>query len=392
MSDRERIRKLQEQLAQAEGVIEALRSHQVDAIVGKDDVALVRLREAEDALRVSEDLNRRTLQALSAHIVVLDQQGRIIVVNEAWTKFARRNAAGDSATVAVGANYLEACRPAVAAHDPAAVAALAGIEAVLGGRQEQVTLEYPCHSPQEERWFLMTVVAFGAGGAVITHLNITARKQAEEKLHASLHEKEVLLKEIHHRVKNNLQVISSLISLQADNLADECQRDLFGDLRDRVRSMALVHEKLYETANLARIEFAEYVRHLLHYLWRAHGSVAAAVNLKLDLQPVWLSAETAVPCGLILNELATNALKHAFRGRADGEMMVALQRRKDGQVSLQVRDNGIGLPVGSDWRQSRSLGLQLVQMLSVQLHGTVAVRGDGGTEFEFVFEPPKPPS
>ena len=142
-------------------------------------------KQAEAALRASEELNRRTLQALPAHIAVIDRQGRIVTVNQAWLEFARSNEAAGSPAVAVGADYLAVCRRAAVANSPEAAEALAGIEAVLAGSREQFSLEYPCHSPQQQRWFLMTVAPFGAGGAggaVITHVNISARRLAEEAL------------------------------------------------------------------------------------------------------------------------------------------------------------------------------------------------------------------
>jgi PAS domain S-box-containing protein len=229
-------------------------------------------------------------------------------------------------------------------------------------------------------------------------LEITERKQAEQALQKAhdelekqveertreLHEKEVLLKEIHHRVKNNLQVISSLVGLQANGSQDESVRDVLRDVTDRVRSMALVHEKLYQSSDLSRIDFGEYTRGLLAYLWRAHGNVAAAVHLTLDLESVALPIVSAVPCGLILNELAGNALKHAFRGRDEGEVVVSLHTGRDGRIRLSVRDNGVGLPPGFDWRKSNSLGLHLVQMLSGQLDADVEVTGGEGTRFEIV--------
>lgn len=209
-------------------------------------------------------------------------------------------------------------------------------------------------------------------------------KQVEARTR-ELGEKEVLLKEVHHRVKNNLQVISSLVGLQADGSEDEKVRETLRDVIYRVRSMAMVHEKIYRSADLARLDFAEYIRSLLSYLWRAHGAAAAVVRLTLDLHPVLLTVDTAIPCGLILNELAGNALKHAFRGRSGGEVTVSLQETADGRICLGVRDNGVGLPVGFDWRQTSSLGLRLVQMLAGQLDGAVAVRQEKGAIFELVF-------
>ena len=218
------------------------------------------------------------------------------------------------------------------------------------------------------------------------------RKLAEERLRASVAEKEVLLKEVHHRVKNNLQIISSLISLQADSLADGQLQGVLGDVRDRVRTMALVHEKLYQTDDLARLDFAEYGSSLLQYLWNAHGAATGNVRLNMSMVPLILPVEMAVSCGLILNELVSNAIKHAFPS-GGGEVTVTLEQDPaTGAACLRVRDNGVGLPADLDWRQSASLGLRLVQMLAGQMHGTVQTgSGSGsdsspGTEFRVNFK------
>ena len=219
-----------------------------------------------------------------------------------------------------------------------------------------------------------------------TNLDITEHKLAEAQIKATLAEKEVLLREIHHRVKNNLQVISSLVSLQADSLADEGLRPLFDDVRDRVRAIALVHEMLYQTSDLARLNLAEYAASLLQYLWRSHGTLAGKVRLQLAIAPVVLVVETAVTCGLILNELAGNALKHAFPGGREGEVTVGLDADPTtGMACLWVRDNGVGLPPGLDWRQTRTLGLRLVRLLASQLRGTLATGAGPGTEFQVSF-------
>jgi PAS domain S-box-containing protein len=244
------------------------------------------------------------------------------------------------------------------------------------------------------RPFLTRVIPLkDAAGRVLqwfgTNTDISVLKQAEDQIKASLAEKEVMLREIHHRVKNNLQVISSLVGLQADGTEDETVRAVLRDVTFRVRSMALVHEKLYQTGDLARIDFAEYARSLLSYLWRAHGSAAAPIRLTFDLEPLSLPVDIAVPCGLILNELAGNALKHAFRGRNQGEVAVSLHRTPEGHSLLCLRDNGVGLPPQLDWRQAPSLGLRLVQMLAGQLNATVEVSGGEGTKFEITFVPPE---
>ena len=220
-------------------------------------------------------------------------------------------------------------------------------------------------------------------------IEIDERKQVEERLQSSLHLKEVLLKEIHHRVKNNLQVISSLVNLQADTIDNPDVRGLFRDVRDRVRSMALVHEKLYQSEDLACVPFDAYVESLLNYLRHAYGHAEAAIRFTMNLQPVLLSVELAVPCGLIVNELITNALKHAFPGRDRGEIVTDLYSSPDGTVSLRVRDDGIGLPPELDWGRLRSLGLRLVQMLIGQLNATLEFNGADGTEFQITFKLPK---
>lgn len=219
------------------------------------------------------------------------------------------------------------------------------------------------------------------------NLDISRLKQAEEQIKTSLAEKEVMLREIHHRVKNNLQVISSLINLQVEHQADEKVRSVFGDVRDRVRSIALVHEKLYQTGDLAQLDFAEYAVSLLQYLWRSHGALAENIRLNLAIDPVVLPIEIAVPCGLILNELAGNALKHAFPQRG-GQVTVSLEHDHDSvtpAVCLRVRDNGVGLPSDFDFQHSRSLGLRLVHILSGQLRGTVETGVGPGTEFRITF-------
>jgi len=234
-------------------------------------------------------------------------------------------------------------------------------------------------------------------------VDITERKRAEEALQQAhgelaqqmeertreLREKEVLLKEIHHRVKNNLQVISSLVSLQANGSTDATVREVLRDVTGRVRSMALVHEKLYQSASLARIDFAEYSQSLLASIWRTHGALEIAVGLRLTLEPLPLPVDIAVPCGLILNELAGNALKHAFRGRTGGEVTVTLDRAGDRRGRLRVHDNGIGLPAGWAWRQADSLGLRLVRMLAEQVNATAEMSRDHGTTFEMTFELPE---
>ncbi len=217
---------------------------------------------------------------------------------------------------------------------------------------------------------------------------ISERKRAEERIKASLAEKEVLLKEIHHRVKNNLQVISSLLFLQSKSIKEQEILEIFQDSQSRVRSMALVHEKLYQSQDLARIDFGEYVRSLANYLLRSYSAGSHRVELAIDIAAVFLSIDTAIPCGLILNELISNSLRHAFLDGRAGKIHVELQENEGGQLELTVSDNGTGLSEELDFRNTTSLGLQLVNSLVRQLDGAIALDRQGGTTFQITFVDP----
>lgn len=216
--------------------------------------------------------------------------------------------------------------------------------------------------------------------------DITLRKRAEEQLQASLEEKEALLKEVHHRVKNNLQLISSLLSLQSARIKDPKVAELLAESRNRVRSMALVHENLYRTGNFARIPMASHIESLCAHLTRAYGVPSQRVELALRIGDVQLDLDRAIACGLIINELVSNALKHAFPDARVGRVCVELQSVGEKQQVLVVGDNGVGFPPDLDYRRSDSLGLQLVDDLTQQLHGTLAVKRDAGTTFTITFD------
>jgi PAS domain S-box-containing protein len=216
--------------------------------------------------------------------------------------------------------------------------------------------------------------------------DITARKRADEALRNSLREKEVLLKEIHHRVKNNLQVISSLLSLQSEYLKDEAMIKVFKESQNRVKSMALIHEKLYQSANLAEIEFSDYLRELTTQLFRSYGIGAHGVSLNVHASEVLLAVDRAIPCGIIVNELVTNALKYAFPDGRGGRIDIDLHPVSDDQIWLAVRDNGVGFPADVDFETSDSLGLTLVRMLADQVQGEVILQtAERGAEFIMTF-------
>jgi PAS domain S-box-containing protein len=215
--------------------------------------------------------------------------------------------------------------------------------------------------------------------------DITARKRAEEQVLASLREKEALLKEIHHRVKNNLQVVTSLLHLQADQLREPAVRAAFAETQNRIRSMALLHEQLYRSQDLARIDLREYVTQLCDHLLRTYGMSPNRVTLDLSIADLTVDLDLAIPCGLIINELVSNALKYAFPDGRCGRVEVRLQPQGGGEYALTVRDDGIGLPDNAEGPGRKTLGLQLVQGLVAQLRGTCRLHRCGGTTAVVVF-------
>lgn len=228
-----------------------------------------------------------------------------------------------------------------------------------------------------------TLALSQANESLTTEVN--ERKAAEEQVRASLQEKEVLLKEIHHRVKNNLQIISSLLNLQANRVTDPRTLQALGDSQTRVRSMALIHEKLYQSQSLADIDFSEYVRSLSSDLFRSYQRNFTTVQLDIQTDDISLELDLAVSCGLILNELMTNALKYAFPDGRCGTICVELRAAPGRTLSLQVADDGVGLPKDLDLSKSKSLGLQLVNNLVSQLEGRLEVDRSAGAAFTVSF-------
>jgi PAS domain S-box-containing protein len=224
-------------------------------------------------------------------------------------------------------------------------------------------------------------------GRVVVLRDITERKQAEEQIRASLEEKDVLLKEVHHRVKNNLQIVSSLLNLQSRSVADGATLEMFRDSQARVKSIALIHEKLYQSPDLARIDFAGYARDLVAHLFQSYQIHPGVIRLRIDVADVSPGLDTAIPCGLIINELVSNALKHAFPEDREGEIYVGLHLEDD-QTVLTVSDDGIGLPVALDFLDTESLGLQLVVTLVKQLEGSIELDDGKGTAFKIAFTEP----
>jgi two-component sensor histidine kinase len=283
-----------------------------------------------------------------------------------------------------------------------------------------LSLWEPLSLPDRQRWWLVfqydeqallgarSAAVWGggrlaAGGLLVTGLAVAllilalrrrladeqahgaAQTQAAAALSASLHEREVLLKETNHRVKNNLQVVASLLELQARWIGDPQALAALHESVSRVRTMGSVHERLYRSRDLARIDIAEYVRGLVGEAFASYGLDPGAIRLHLRVDEIAMEADTAIPCGLIINELVSNALKHAFPGGRQGSLYVDLRRAEGSQIALTVRDDGIGLPPENDLARSQSLGLELVRALVRQLGGTLALGGGLGAEVTVLF-------
>ena len=234
---------------------------------------------------------------------------------------------------------------------------------------------------------LLVEMATDVSFALDTFAHDARRVAAEAALQSSLHEKEALLKELHHRVKNNLQVITSLLRLEAGRSPQGHVKAVLGEMQTRVISMALLHETLYRSGSLARVDLGSYVPRLATQIFRAQAP-SSAVTLALDVDPVELELDQAVPCGLIINELVSNTLKHAFPQGAAGEVRISLHAVDGGPaVRLTIADNGAGLPADFEEARQRSLGLQLVGDLTRELHGTLDIQSARGASFSLTFVP-----
>ena len=268
---------------------------------------------------------------------------------------------------------------------------------VIQSGEPKLDFEEPQTTPDGHTMWLSTskVPLRGEGeevaGILGVYHDVTLRREADEALRASLLEKESLLKEIHHRVKNNLQVISSLLRLEAGRSQEAAVRAALGEMQGRVRSVAVLHETLYRTRRFGRVELAGYLKDLAQQFLRASGANAGSVRLALDLSPVEVGIDQGVPCGLILHELLTNSLKHAFGEDRTGEIRISVRPEPGNAVYLAVSDTGPGLPADFQARRALSLGVQLIEDLARQIGGRLTVGAGPGASFEIRFEARVPP-
>jgi PAS domain S-box-containing protein len=335
--------------------------------------------------RAAEARFRALLESAPDGIVVVDSRGTIVIVNSQTERlfgYTRQELIGQPVELLVPervrTNHLQDRNSYLA--DPRLRPMGAG--RALRGRKKTGE-EFPVE-------ISLSPLVTDQGRMVMSIIrDITERRKAEETIQASLREKEALLREIHHRVKNNLQVTSSLLRLQAAAIGDPAARSMFEETENRIRSMALVHEKLYQSTNLSRIDFADYIRTLGALLFRSSAITPENVVLEVSGGEVFLSIDSAVPAGLIVNELLSNALKHAFPADRRGVIAVSLEERSDGWIRVHLRDNGIGLPEDFDLDRTGTLGLQLVHALVQQVDGRITIetlRPGTGFIVDFPFE------
>jgi len=223
---------------------------------------------------------------------------------------------------------------------------------------------------------------------IFTLLDITDRLKTEKYLKNSLIEKETLLKEIHHRVKNNLQTVSSLLDLQAESITEPKSLEAFRSSQSRIKSMALIHERLYKSENLAKIKAYEYIKNLIEYLEGTYHSSSREIEITTELKDLYLNLDVAIPCGLIINELVTNSMKYAFPHNQKGNIKVSLLSDNEKNLILSIMDNGVGIPLNFKTLNPQSLGLELVKLMVKQLNGTMAIDGTAGTKISITFPQP----
>ncbi|NVN90390.1 MAG: PAS domain S-box protein [Desulfuromonadales bacterium] len=332
---------------------------------------------AEEALRESEE-KFRVLAETSPTAIIVYQGEHFVYVNPSAVRLF-----GYSETELLEMNFWEWAHP-----DHREMIINNGMARQRG---EYVADQYELRFIKkngEEGWVIVSAGSIeyqGKPAGIATFVDITEPKRAEARIHAALAEKDVLLKEVHHRVKNNLQIISTLLDLQSDSICDEHSLNAFRESQDRIRAMALVHETLYQSKDLASIDFAEYIEKLAGFLFNSYLADRVRITLTVDVGHIPMDIDSSIPCGLIISELVSNALKYAFPDGRHGEITIRLTTREDGKISLLVADNGVGLPPGLDFRNTETLGLQLVTMLTKQLRGQIGISGDHGTSWEITF-------
>jgi len=338
-------------------------------------------KQTEEALRQTEENFRRSLEDSPLGVRIVTKEGKTIYANRAMLHIYGYDSLEELKATPVKKRYTS---ESFAGHQ---------IRKEKRKRGVDVPSEYDISTTRKDgevrhlQVFRKEILWDGERQFQVLYNDITNRKQAEERIQASLREKETLLREIHHRVKNNMQVISGLLDLQARSSGNPELIKRLNESQNRIRSMALIHEKLYGSKDLARIELAVYVRNLSQELSQSHKINPGEIDLIVQTDgDVCVDINKAIPCGLILNELISNALKHAFPGDRQGEIQIIIRETKNTEIEIVVRDNGVSLPDDIDIHQPRTVGLYLVSgLVKNQLGGQIEVRRGAGTEFRIKF-------
>jgi PAS domain S-box-containing protein len=329
-------------------------------------------QQAEDALRQSEGQNRAILEAMPDLMLRVKKDGTCLDM-----RFPKSAGGGDF--VAIDRHLSEVLSPELLELQ------LRYIELALTTSELQV-YEHQLVKRGKNTYEELRISASGPDEVLIVVRDITDRKLAEAQIQASLQEKEVLLKEIHHRVKNNLYIISSLLDWQADTTEDRRMLDVFTEIQNRIQTMVLIHEQLYQSKDLGQVDFGEYIGRLVENLCFSYSQLDSYIQPHLEVASVPLNLETAIPCGLLINELVTNSLKHGYPKGRYGEIYIQFDRDKDELLHLRVQDNGVGIPDRINWQNSPSLGLKLVRILAQQLKAKIECDRTNGTSFSLTFQ------
>ena len=337
-------------------------------------------KEMEDALRESEEKYRTLFEEDPDYTILIKPDGIISDVNNATT-----NLAGLSREELIGMHFSKL--EIIPSEDMKSN--IKRINALLKGEHIEPFESRFIDKNGNIHWTLVYLTIVKKKDNILYILgiatDITKRKTAEDEIKSSLKEKNNLLREIHHRVKNNMQIISSLLNLQTEYVDDQEAVDVLKESQNRVKSMAMIHEKIYLSDDLTHINFFDYIQSLVKNLFYSYNVENAQIKPILEVENVNLNMETAVPCGLIISELVSNSLKHAFPNERKGEVYISLKSKED-KYELIIHDNGIGLPEKLDFNNLESLGLLLVNNLTEQIDGELTVNRNPGTEFKIIFK------
>ena len=337
-------------------------------------------KNAEDALRDSEEKYRTLIESAKDPISVVDENGIFLMINKE------------------GARSLNQEPPYFlgrSLRDFFPESAEKQIELIqkVFATGEGVEIEMPIKYNEMEKWYSVSIQPlYGPDNRIhsvhVISRDITDIKETQIKLEQALKDKDMLMKEIYHRVKNNLMVISSLLNLQSRYIKDEEARGIFKESQERAHSMALIHERLYRSTDLKHIDFGDYIRTLAMDLFRTYVADPARVQLELEVEDVMIDINTAIPLGLIINELVSNSMKHAFPNTKSGEIRVEFKEDRNNCV-LEVSDTGVGFPSDIELGKTDSLGLQLVTSLTQQINGELELERSPGTTFRIIFKEKK---